>query len=378
MKILLFYPSNKRTIAFNSLMKGLKDKGNDMYLLTTCEEGILHEDLNSLGVKVFSNPMHRGISIFFYLKQAIYLIKFCNKHKIDVVLSNLQQANIIAVFAQYFMKSAVSVFRHHFHYVHLLKADSQHEFSNRNEALFDKIINRRSKKIIVPSYSVKQGMVDYEKVNPDKIEIMQYLYDFSYYALPGIQEVEALKAKYKAHLVILMCSRLIKLKQHHVVFPVFKKLIIENKYDLKIIVLDDGPEKESLESYVKSNSLEDHIFFVGYTDQIQNYMACSDVMVHPSLTEASNSAVKEMALQGKVSIVCENVGDFSDYLVNKKNGFLISAADIQNQLEKTLSEIYEDKSMLKEMGEMAKESVVSRFSVSDQNLDKYISLIVTK
>lgn len=374
MKVLFYYPSNKRTVAFNSIIRELSERGYEMFLLTTCSEGVFHEDCKKMGVKVFSNYINTKNPFLYYFKQINFLIRFCRKNKIEVVLSNLQHVNFIAVFAQYFVRSKIIIYRHHFNYTNLLKNGKASEIEkNENELIFDKVINRLAKKIVVPSYSVKDGMVKCEGANAKKIFIMQYLYDFEMYNKPNPRKVENLRVEYKASLLLLMCARLIKLKGHLMVFKIVKELVQEENLDIKMIVLDDGPEKEELEKYILENQLGNHIFMLGYSDDIVSVMASSDLMIHPSLTEASNSAVKEMALLGKTCVVCDGVGDFSDYFENNKNGFLINPNTMHLDIRKIIVEVYENKSKLMEMGNRLKESVSNRFGVTEVNVNKFIN-----
>ncbi|MCD6067381.1 MAG: glycosyl transferase group 1 [Bacteroidetes bacterium] len=367
-KLLFYYPSNKRTIAFNSELNELKKRGYELCLLTTCEEGVFHEDCGKLGIQVFSHPVNSSSSVLYYFKQIRFLIRFCRKNRIDTVLSNLQHTNFISVLARFFMRAKVVTYRHHFNYTNLIDTE---QAKNRNEMRFDRIINRFAKKIVVPSLSVKEGMVKFEGADPAKIFLMQYLYDFDMYDKPDPAKVAALKEKHKSGLILLMCARLIKLKGHATVFGVIKKLVEEKKADLQLLVLDEGPEKETLQKFISDNQLQDHIHLIGFCKDIQNYMACADLMVHPSLTEASNSAVKEMALQGKTSIVCAGVGDFSEYF-NDGNGFLIDPNRMEEEIHRIISGIRENKSILAGKGDELRKAVMQRFGVTKENVDKFI------
>ena len=64
-------------------------------------------------------------------------------------------------------------------------------------------------------------------------------------------------------------------------------------------------------------------------------MAACDLMIHPSLSDASNSAIKEMGLLSKAVAVCSEVGDFDEYIVNDVNGFLMSPINFLMQLLKS-------------------------------------------
>lgn len=371
-RILFYYPSNTRTNALETLMLSLKEKGYEIVFLSLCEKGVLHEQLIDLGIESFSSNINSNNRLIYYLKQFFLLNKFCKKKHIDIVFSNLQQANIIAVFSQFFISSSVIIFRHHFNYVNLLNIKPTDIETNRNEFFFDKIINRLAKKIIVPSNSVKECMVKYEGANEEKISVMQYLYDFTRYHKPSEKTVNELRKKYSAKLILLMCSRLIKLKGHSMVFSVINSIVKETGADIKMLVLDDGPEKAELEKYILEHQLENYIFMLGYCNDIVSVMASCELMIHPSLTEASNSAVKEMALLGKTSVVCAGVGDFSDYFVNEVNGFIINPNEAESEIKKIILNAYNNKNLLIEMGDKLGKTVKARFGVTDSNVEQFI------
>ena len=118
-----------------------------------------------------------------------------------------------------------------------------------------------------------------------------------------------------------MSARLIPFKRHALVFPVVRDLVGEG-LDVRMFVLDEGPERERLEGFVRAHRLEDRIIMLGFrTDSWTTWPL--DLLIHPSLTEASSSVVKEMALLGKTAIVCQGVGDFDEYLVHGRNAFLV-------------------------------------------------------
>lgn len=330
----------------------------NVIVLTTCKKGDLHKILEENNIPTFTYELKKNISIIYYLKHIFYLINFCKKNKIEIIHSHLQQVNIIAVIAQYFIEAKVIIFRHHFQYI---KNSSYKLPRNKNELLFDKIINRLAKTIVVPSTGVKNGMIEEEKVNPDKIKIIPYVYDFDKYPKPDTTEVDKIKKKYPAKLRLIMVSRLIKLKQHHIVFPVIKDLINEG-LDINLLVLDEGPEEENLKNWIAQNNMHNKIFMLGYRKDFINYMDACDVLIQPSLTDASNSAAKEMGLLEKIVIVTENVGDYSDYIKHSRNGFLVTKINPQLKIYELIKEIYFNYEKYKDLGKNLRQTVIEKFS----------------
>ncbi len=374
-KILLYYPPNKRTIAIETLCKTLVESGHKLVVLTLTEKGDFHRRIEQMGVETFSITMNRKPSWKYFLNQARYLIRFCKEHKIDSVWSNLQEANMIAVLAQPLLKAKVIVFRHHAESAFFAEYGRQFNMTrNKNEVRFDKIINKLAKTIVVPSSGVWFGMEKYEKCNMSKVKLIPYIYDFSAYQNPDPIKVQLLRKEYECNLLLIMVCRMIDTKQHLPVFRTIKKITDEG-LSIKLIVMDDGPLKSQLEEYIRTNSLHNIISLVGFRNDFINYMAAADLLVHPSLTEASNSVVKEIGLLEKTAVVCKDVGDFNDYIIDLKNGFLIERNDLDISLDFVIRKAYSNKNQLNEMGINLKIDILQRFSNSEKNISKYLELV---
>lgn len=370
-KILFYYPSNKRSVQIETTLREIKNLGYDILLFTTCPKGKLHENLNAIGIKSYTSISKRTTSFFYYLFQIIALIRFCNKQNIDLVFSNLQHTNLIAVLAQYFMKSKVIAFRHHFKF-------SKGNFGvplkvNKNEQRFDNIINKLARHQVVPSKGVYDGILKYENVNPNRIEIIPYMYDFKLYPSIDVEEVDNIKAKYPAKLRLIMVARLIPFKRHILVLPIIQKLIKEG-LDIHLFILDEGPEEELLRSYCVQNNLNDHVTFVGYTENFLEYMSSADLLLHPSLTEASNNVVKEIGLLEKTVAVCRGVGDFDDYIIDGKNGYLMELEDPRIDIEKIIKKLYLNDDI--NTGINLRKSILENFNDNAKVLKQYESLIL--
>lgn len=372
--ILLLYPYNRRTIPIDIALNELIKKGYKITLLTFSEYGDLHKVYEKLGCKTYINNINRNNPILFYMKQITFLVKFCKSHKIDVVFSHLQEANLVSSVAQFFCKTKFVMFRHHFHYEYLLHNSNLRP--NRNIIIGDKIVNRLSRKLVVPSKGVKTPMVEREGVREDKIEIIPYIYN-TQDMLKSIdyKMAETIRDQYEARLLLIMVSRLIPYKQHFKTLPVFKQLIDEG-YDIKVLIMDDsGNEGQRLQSYIRNNNLEDRIFMLGFKRNILDYIAVADILVHPSLTEASCSATKEAGLLMKLVLVNKSVGDFDDYIINEETGYSFDANEYSEKLKKTLQNVYYDKSIIDTLGNNLKSAVIDKFSIRQSVIHKYIDLL---
>jgi glycosyltransferase involved in cell wall biosynthesis len=353
----------------------VKDSGHELIVLTLTDKGPFHQELEKKGIKTFAHPLSRKLKYYRLLRQARFLVKFCRQNNIDVVWSHLQEANMIGMMAQPFLKAKLIVFRHHAESAFYAEFGEKLGMKrNKNETLFDKIINRLAKTIVVPSSGVWYGMEKYEKCRMNKVILLPYIYDFSAYPKPDKEKVLFLRNQYSCKLLLIMVSRLIPSKQHRPVFEVLKKLV-EEGLSIKMIVMDDGDLRRELEVYIELNKLKDHIDMIGFKEDFINYMAASDILIHPSVTEASNNVVKEMGLLEKGVAVCRNVGDFSDYITEGRNGYFLENDNLQPTIEAAIRDACNDPDKLKRFGQQLKNDVIKHFSDSAENKHRVLQLL---
>lgn len=365
--VLFYYSANRRTVALETLFQAVQGLGHSVTCLTTAPRGELHQELERHGIESFAyNPAQSG-GPRYYLDHVRFLARFCRERKVDTVWSHLLGANLIAVLAQFLIKSRVVVFRHHFHFV---ASEGDKKMLNRNELVVDKIINKLARQIVVPSQRVHDGMQRLEAVDMRKVAIAPYIYDFSKYPQPNPARVREIEASLPCRLRIIMVARLLNLKRHAVVFPVFRRLIDEG-LDIRVMVMDEGDEKPKLQQYVAQHGLCDRIVFCGFREDVIDYMSAAHLMVHPSVTEASNNAVKEIALLRKAVAVQSGVGDFDTYIVDGENGFLAPIEGAARAFEVVIRRLYADETLLTRVGTNLRETVLTRFSPSPASLAAY-------
>jgi glycosyltransferase involved in cell wall biosynthesis len=376
-KILIYYPPNKRSVAIETLCNAIKEAGHELIVLTLTERGSFHEALEKKGIKTFAHvPKHKRVwKYFLFLKRARYLVRFCRQYNIDTVWSHLQEGNIISVMAQPFLKAKLVTFRHHAESAFYAEFGKQLGMRrNKGEAFFDTIINRLARSIVVPSSGVWYGMEKYEKCRMSKVRLIPYIYDFTTYPQPDTEKVKALRDQYSCNLLLIMVSRLIPSKQHMPVFETVRKLVDEG-LSIKMIVMDDGPLRSALESFIEKNNLGSHIFMIGFKEDFVNYMAAADLLIHPSVTEASNNVAKEMGLLQKGVAVCRNVGDFNDYIDEHRNGYFLESNNLAATIESIIRDAYNHPDKLKNFGRELKKDVIKHFSNSPENRQRFLDLL---
>ncbi len=355
MNILFYFPTNKTSVSLETLMEEFTKYGHQVFLLGTEPKGIIHQTVEKYGVKTHVHLVPQSPSWKYYLNHILFLRHFIQKNRIDLVYSHTQPVNFIAIFTQYLVKAKFYICRHHSDYIMT--------GTNKNAKRFDRIINALGKDFIVPSRKVYDQMTRVEKVPAEKVRLINYAYRFEHYPIPDPDRIEEIRKLYPAQLLLCTVSRFIPCKRYEVLISCVAGLI-QQGLDINLMILGDGPLESALKKQVKDLQMENHIFFIGYTTEVMTYMAASDMVVHFSDSEASNSVIKEAGLLEKLVAVCEDVGDFDDYIVDGESGFLLEKVNPCNSFGKLITEIY-GKHTSYNYGPSLKVSVIDNYQVDN-------------
>lgn len=352
--ILIYYSSSQMSIDLASLMLELQKRNYNIIFLTHCKRGVLHSFLEERGILVES------VEIEGSLGRIVHLIKYCLLNKIDVVNSHIQVNNFILSVAQPFINAKCIMTRHHSDYVY--------NGTNQKAKLFDKFINLFSQRMIAISDKVASQLIGVEEVSSHKVFRVNNGYDFTLYN----NYDPNFNLEINAGFTIIAIGRFIPLKRHLLLLKAFNN-IIKKGYNFKLILVGDGILKENIVSFLEKEKLKEKVILTGHVSNVMDYLAISDLLVHVSESEASSTVVKEAGILNVASLVCENVGDFDEYL-NNKNSYKIQKNIEPLDLTNKLIQIYNDKEGLKEKGIRINVDIKKRFSI--ENTIKYFLNII--
>jgi glycosyltransferase involved in cell wall biosynthesis len=93
-----------------------------------------------------------------------------------------------------------------------------------------------------------------------------------------------------------------------------------------LVIVGDGPERESLNSLVEDLGLQKQIYFCGFRDDTTNVYQSLDLFVLPSLNEGIPLAMLEAMSQG-VPVIATRVGGVPEVIQDGVNGLLVPPVD---------------------------------------------------
>lgn len=125
---------------------------------------------------------------------------------------------------------------------------------------------------------------------------------------------------------IIFAGRLIREKNVNLIIDVVD--ILHNQIpDIKVVIVGDGPEKESLRQMVHNLKLNKYITFTGFLkdpDEVIALMKASKVFVFPSIREGFGMAALEAMACGLPVITANHPQNATTDLVTPETGFVIS------------------------------------------------------
>jgi glycosyltransferase involved in cell wall biosynthesis len=160
--------------------------------------------------------------------------------------------------------------------------------------------------------------------------------------------------------VVGMMARFFPLKNHPAFFHM-AEIVSRVLPSVRFALLGDGPLLYEMEDLCARQELSLKTTFFGEQHDVGAYLSIFDVAVLTSDAEGcSNSLLEAMSL-GK-PVVATDVGGNREIISSGLNGLLVPSGDIQAMAERVI-QLLQDPDKACAMGEKARESVISKFSV---------------
>jgi glycosyltransferase involved in cell wall biosynthesis len=104
------------------------------------------------------------------------------------------------------------------------------------------------------------------------------------------------------------------------------RIMSEKRRDVRLLLIGDGPERDTLKQAVVNLGLEDHVLFHGFTPNTAELIKAMDIFVLSSLHEGISIALLEAMALG-VPVVVTAVGGNREVITEGKTGLLVPSQD---------------------------------------------------
>ncbi|MCL4135903.1 UNVERIFIED_CONTAM: hypothetical protein GTU68_021228 [Idotea baltica] len=117
------------------------------------------------------------------------------------------------------------------------------------------------------------------------------------------------------------------------VIDVFYKT--QKKIKAQLLMVGDGPERDSAEKKVMKLGISDRVNFLGNSVEINKILCLSDLFLLPSQTESFGLAALE-AMAAKTAVISSNSGGLPEVNFNGKTGFLSNVGDTDDMAKNAI------------------------------------------
>ncbi len=110
--------------------------------------------------------------------------------------------------------------------------------------------------------------------------------------------------------------------------------LVSSGVPLRALIIGEGPQRNELEQLSQELGLGDRVVFVGFQEDVAQWLPCMDVFVLPSLTEGTPMALLEAMAYG-IPAVASAVGGVPQIIKHGETGILVSpgrAEEISNAI----------------------------------------------
>lgn len=365
--ILFLIQGSHRSIYYESFVFELQKRGYTVIIGSMCVPGALQAYFQEKGFICEAYDVPRNPLPAYYYRHIRFWKKVIKTYDIKTVYAHLQWSNFVALLLNAFAAKKVTVIptRHH--------VDASFLYHSKKRKIEDAIINLFAKKQVVVSLHAKEFMLEHEWFASEKhIYYIPLGYDFNLYKGLEFNQSEAIRKEFQARFLLLVAARHVKTKRHELLLDAMK-LLLDRGLDIKLMVLDDGPEKENLAQKIAHLGIGSSVSLLGNKVNISDYMIAADLLVQPSIEESSNQVLKEAAYYNKTAIVTKGIGDFDEYITDKTNAFFIERETTAAGLAALIEQIYEGRYDLEKMAGTLKKDVVARFDIV-HTVNQYLKL----
>ena len=314
------------------------------------------------GVEVISLDRTPGID-FSLIKKLIRILK---DQQVDILHAHQYTPYFYGATAAIFSGRSKVIFTEH--------GRHQPDRVRPRRVIYNKFLNLFTNRITGVSNFSKDSLVRFERLPAKKIDVIYNGINPKDFEVDMDREAKTNELGIKREeLVIGMIAGLRPVKNHSLLLQAFKE-VVKKVPRAKLLLIGDGPLKESLESKVKSLRLENNVVFLGFRRDIAELLQVMDIFVLSSVAEATSLTLLEAMARG-LPVVAVDAGGNSEIVLKGQTGILVPP---KNYIEfaKAIISLIADPEKRRRMGEAGKRRAKSLFGI-DRMLREYENLYLS-
>ncbi|MGA8172273.1 MAG: glycosyltransferase family 4 protein [Methylocystis sp.] len=216
-------------------------------------------------------------------------------------------------------------------------------------------------------------LVEGRLVGREKVRVIPYGFDFSHEPSGG-----APGAFRYGERQIVSVGRHVAVKQLHVLINAMPRLR-KSFPDVKLVLVGDGPDRGALEQLAWRNGVSEQVVFVGFQNNVLDYIRDSDIFALSSAAEGFGRVILE-AWWHRKAVVCFDVPAPNEIVTHDRDGLLVPARD-QEAFAAALESLLADPQRMMRLGEAGRKTYEENFTMGimvDRTIALYEELLGRK
>lgn len=331
------------------LAKGLLERGYEVKIATgTGKLAVVPEGLLPYIVEIPERPRVKRFLLFY---------RFLREYRPDILHNQLYMANVFGTIAG--RLAGVPVI--------LMSVLSTDLWKGQAARFLEKSAAKLASKVMANSHQVAEDISAKSRIPSDRIEVIYNGVDTGRFSpdnhasyLKNIRE--ELNIPVDAPLIINVAN-LLPVKNHALLLRAVSLLHSRLPEDKRpyLLLCGNGPEKENIVRRAGELGILSFIRMTGWVDEIERYLAASDIFCLSSRSEGFSNAKIEAMATG-IPCVVTDVGGNREGVVDGENGYVVPDDDTE-AISGRLSELIANPEKARRMGNNGREIALERFSL---------------
>lgn len=334
-----------------SLIVGLENEFDITLAINSNGEFIEKSSIiNNCKVIQFNN------SIKTFHKTIFKIIKYVKQEKVKVVHCNGTPANIVGIILNKVLKVK---------FISAVHSDIFYEFDGVKKFIYkiiEGITAKYANSVVAVSNDLQEKLRSRHRKYYNKFVVVYNGVTFDNNSIKVLADSNKFK--------ILFVGRLVEIKNIKYLLDSLHKLK-EQGVQFECDIIGEGELKDELIKNCIDKNIGECVNFLGFRENIQDYMLKSDLLVMTSKMEGIPLVIIE-AFANKLPVVASAVGGICEMIQNNYNGILFNL-DGEDELTKVFLDIFNDKYDLKKIRETAYEEYKNKWT-REVMIKKYKSL----
>lgn len=237
-----------------------------------------------------------------------------------------------------------------------------HRHAQLPHAFYSRSHYSRADAVIAISQAVADGLIEREKVDPDKVKVIYNGTDFDRFSTAVSGDDVRRRYELEGKLVAGTVAAMNRPKGKGQEYIIEAAQILKQRYpDARYLIVGTGEILDELKAFAVKMRVADSIIFTGYQEAVENYIAAMDVFCFLSWdTEGFGQVMVEAQAMGK-PVIGTDIGGIPETLDDTRTGFIIPPCNSE-MLAQVLSQLFDSAELRARMGGAARQYVTERFS----------------